>query len=243
MTVSEFSNQFDVLYNNISSNNAPNLDEYEKSTFLTKAQNELINNYFNPKGNKYQEGFDQNQKRQIDFLNLMQVEKLTENENDLVKLDDRSLVYTYPPNILFIINETVNAIKNGIKKIINIVPLSYQEYSKLIQKPYKLPYKNQGWRLINNSNLNKSIELIVDPNIFVKDYTLKYIKKPNPIILTNLSNDFGGEGLSIEGETTEQTCSLDESIHEEILQRAVELAKSFYQGDMNSVIELGKRSE
>lgn len=32
----EFSDEFDVLYNNISSNQAPGLDEYEKSLFLTR---------------------------------------------------------------------------------------------------------------------------------------------------------------------------------------------------------------
>jgi len=37
MTVEEFSNQFDVLFNNITSNAAPGLNEYEKSVFLTKA--------------------------------------------------------------------------------------------------------------------------------------------------------------------------------------------------------------
>ena len=52
MTTQEFSNEFDVLYNNIMSNQAPGLDEYEKSVFLTKAQNEILKNYFNPKGNK-----------------------------------------------------------------------------------------------------------------------------------------------------------------------------------------------
>ncbi len=67
MTIQEFSNEFDVLYNNIMSNQAPGLDEYEKSVFLTKAQSEIIKNYFNPKGNKYQEGFDGSQKRQVDF--------------------------------------------------------------------------------------------------------------------------------------------------------------------------------
>ena len=60
MTNQEFSNEFDVLYNNIMSNQAPGLDEYEKSVFLTKAQDEIVKNYFNPKGNKYQEGFDGN---------------------------------------------------------------------------------------------------------------------------------------------------------------------------------------
>ena len=46
MTSEEFSNQFDVLYNNITSNQAPGLNEYEKSVFLTKAQSEIVKNYF-----------------------------------------------------------------------------------------------------------------------------------------------------------------------------------------------------
>ena len=37
MTTQEFSDQFDVLYNNIGSDQAPGINEYEKSVFLTKA--------------------------------------------------------------------------------------------------------------------------------------------------------------------------------------------------------------
>ena len=71
MKTQEFSNEFDVLYNNIMSNAAPGLNEYEKSVFLTKAQEEIIYNYFNPKGNKYGEGFDDSIKRQMDFSELI----------------------------------------------------------------------------------------------------------------------------------------------------------------------------
>ena len=63
MKVDEFSNEFDILYNNITSNQAPGLDEYEKSVFLTKAQDEIIKSYFNPRLNKTQEGFDGNERR------------------------------------------------------------------------------------------------------------------------------------------------------------------------------------
>ena len=42
MITEEFSNEFDILYNNISSNQAPGLDEYEKSVFLTQAQEALV---------------------------------------------------------------------------------------------------------------------------------------------------------------------------------------------------------
>ena len=70
MTLSEFSNEFDLFYNNIMSNAAPGLTEYEKSVFLTKAQDDIIKAYFNPKGNKFQEGLDDSLKRQIDFSTI-----------------------------------------------------------------------------------------------------------------------------------------------------------------------------
>ena len=42
--------------------------------------------------------------------------------------------------------------------------------------------------------------------------------------MTDLESDFPGEELSIDGINTSQTCTLHESIHREILDRAVELA-------------------
>ena len=63
MTNPEFSNEFDVLFNNIMSNQAPGLDEYEKSVFLTKAQDEIVKSYFLPQTNKSMQGFDGNEKK------------------------------------------------------------------------------------------------------------------------------------------------------------------------------------
>jgi hypothetical protein len=51
MEPQEFSDTFDVLFNNVTSNQAPGLNEYEKSIFLTKAQDELIKNFFLPQSN------------------------------------------------------------------------------------------------------------------------------------------------------------------------------------------------
>ena len=110
MTTQEFSNEFDILYNNISSNAAPGLNEYEKSVLLSKAQLEIIRNYFNPKGNKYQEGFDMSPKRHIDFSNLVKVVKPLEIDNVHGKFDERSVVYEMPDDVLYIINETATVI-------------------------------------------------------------------------------------------------------------------------------------
>ena len=42
MTTTEFSNEFDILYESIASNGAPPLDDYEKSVLLTQAQEILV---------------------------------------------------------------------------------------------------------------------------------------------------------------------------------------------------------
>ena len=57
MTITEFSTEFDVLYDNLASKGSPGLDNYDKSVFLSKAQLELIKNKYTPEGNKYKKGF------------------------------------------------------------------------------------------------------------------------------------------------------------------------------------------
>ena len=81
MNVSEFSQGFDILYNNISNNTAPGLEEFEKSFILTQAQEEILKNHINPAGNKYSAGIDGNAKRQIEFSELMQTKVLNTSKN------------------------------------------------------------------------------------------------------------------------------------------------------------------
>ena len=244
MTTQEFSNEFDVLYNNIMSNQAPGLDEYEKSVFLTKAQLEILKNYFNPKGNKYGQGFDENAKRQIDFSTLITVAKPSQYTptGDYVKFDDRSQLYKMPQNILLMLNETGINTVDGVNRLISIVPMNYEEYARLMSKPWKQPLKNQGWRLFQSTGgVDFISEIVIKYNSSLADYKIRYVKRPNPIILANLADEYSN--VSIEGITTITECELDPIIHPEILQRAVELAKSAYTGDLKSSIELGQRSE
>jgi hypothetical protein len=236
MTHTEFSNEFDVLYNNIMSNAAPGLNEYEKSVFLTKAQEEIVKNYFNPKGNKYGEGIDDSPKRQIDFSELINVAQGTLGGASIT-FDSRARVYNLPADLFIIINEAVDT-NTGTKQII---PISYAEYTRLMSKPYKEPLKYQAWRIISTSSSNISAEIIVNSNETISKYLIRYIRRPAPIITTNLSSDYGD--LTINGIGTISECELNPIIHEEILQRAVELAKVAYEGDVRATIETGQRSE
>lgn len=243
MTTQEFSNEFDVLYNNIMSNQAPGLDEYEKSVFLTKAQSEILKNYFNPKGNKYQEGFDDSEKRQIDFSTLVKAVKPSAYAGrSYVKFDDRSQLFQMPSDILFVLNETAFNTVDGVNRLINIVPINFDEYSRIISKPYKQPLKNQGWRLFQSAGgVDFISEIIVKTGSTLTNYKVRYVKRPKPIILTNLADTYSN--VSIEGLTTVTECELDPILHPEILQRAVELAKAAYTGDVKNIVELGQRSE
>ena len=319
MTNLELSNEFDVLYNNITSNQAPGLDEYEKSVFLTNAQDEIVKAYFNPKTNKVQEGFDGNEKRQIDFSMIMRsatfkntiytpivgpAESVTHDpeeqsgplrvpqkhlntiipsiSKDWVTVDkvdsivvpngwtlnevivdrgeglqDTSAMVLSPfkdpffdnrdntkavelnKDVLMFINEYVIVTRGEQKVRLTVIPINYNEYSRLMSKPYKRPLKFNAWRLLDNSDAKNRAELIVGPNDTITQYTIRYVKRPNPIVLSNLE-----EGLSLgDNISTETPCELDPILHPEILQRAVELAKAAYTGDLTSQVALGQSSQ
>lgn len=239
MTAQEFDYQFDVLYNNITSNQAPGLDAYEKSVFLTKAQDEIIKNYFLRQSNPKQAGFDNNQKRQADFSNIIVVTPATNPTTAKYAFQSNAENFTLPTDskILLILNEKVG-LSNGRNLVVK--PIALDEYDRLVAKPFKYPTKNQAWRLITSPG---TVDIVVGPNDTISNYTIRYVKKPYPIIVDNLGNE-----ISIDDLHSPQTpvCELDEILHQEILQRAVELAKiSWANGNDNTqlLVQAGSRSE
>lgn len=242
MSVEEMDNMFEVLYNNITSNQAPGLNAYEKSVFLTKAQDEILKNYFNPKskGNNTQDGFDANQKRQIDFSMLTTVETSSSFSASLFDGRTNTKSVSLPSKMMMVINEMVTVNRNNSSVLLQVIPIKFDEYSRLMSKPYKRPLKYQAWRLINNATANKG-DIVVGPSDTLTKYTVRYIRRPNPIIVSDL------DGLTIEGKSSTTECELDPILHEEILQRAVELAKVAWtatgQDNMQAVMQAGTRSE
>lgn len=239
-------NMFDVLYNNITSNQAPGLNAYEKSVFLTKAQDEILKNYFNPKskGNNTQEGFDGSVKRQVDFSMLTKVKNETTLTTALFDNRSNTKSVSLPTDLMYAINEMVEVTRGTgtatNKVLLQVVPIKFDEYSRLMSKPYKRPLKNQAWRLTNNDTANKA-DIIIGPNDTLTKYIIRYIQRPTPIIVSSL------DGLTIEKLGTTTDCKLDSILHEEILQRAVELAKIAWtntgQDNLQSVLQAGQRSE
>jgi len=164
MTNLEFSNEFDVLYNSITSNQAPGLDEYEKSVFLTKAQSEILREYFNPRIDAANGGFDGSQKRQYDFstlirtANLFNVNSIKERITDIEKIDRRSLVFLFPQDYFLSVNEVVY---DG-NKAFSVLPISYDTYQRLMLKPYTMPVKKGVWRLFTDKKNCNFVQEYVD---------------------------------------------------------------------------------
>lgn len=231
MTVTEFSNEFDIHYNSIATNSAPPLDLYEKSVYLTKAQLEIIKNYFNPKGNKYQDGFENSSKRRNDLNELIRQYKSTIEISSEDGIDDDSQFFRIPNNTFIIIQEKARVISNDTcvnNTYLTVKPKTHDEYNIQKNNPFKKPNEKFIWRMdyYSQSGSNKNIELITPYT--VNEYRMRYIIYPSPIILGDLLTLYPGENLSIDEVTQVQTCKLSSSIHREILDRAVEIASLDY---------------
>ena len=375
MTLEEFSTEFDVLYNSITSNAAPGFNDYEKSVLLTLAQEELIKSYFVANNNTTGVGLDGSQKRHYDFSTLIKIKSLKNIIYDIITAIDkvnipflkkeRNAIFLIPNDVFLILNEHLIAKDNNYI----VFPISYDTYNLLMSKPFPYPNKRQAWRLdssidgevaalkvihvsddkdissknitfesiyhkplnieinIKNGNIlsdfvvvseskeavnitlnlsntvnNGMVDIsdymykLMNPNTlktkgldkYIKplnsdysitavgkigtykaeipavtdlqgnyknfgifdiiyypiensldtSYTIRYVKVPRPIILSDLTD----LELSIRDRREQSTCELPDEMHPEILKRAVELAKAYYIGDLQSQLAIGKNS-
>jgi len=248
MTVQEFSNQFDILYNAIATQSAPGIDSYEKSVYLTKAQLEIIKNYYDPASNRKQKGFEGSEKRRVDLKELIKPYSTTTAINNDTKIHASARFYPIPEDTFLIVNEQVKITSsdcfNG--STITTKPVTYDEFNVQIRNPFKTPDGSVAWRLdISKLNNVKVVEIVSPYNVTGSlEYKIRYLKYPKPIILENLNTAFPGEGLTIDGQFLPQTCELDSHIHEEILDRAVELCLRDYKPqNLESKIQLDSRNE
>lgn len=256
MTTSEFDVQFDVLFNNITSNQAPGLNAYEKSVFLTKAEMQFVHEYFNPLLDGAGGGFDGSPKRQIDFSSITITESLSDlgSPSNYNRIHPNSFIFKISQggaglhfNQTAILNEFVTVVKviDGVNhyETLTVKPLSFTEYQRVMLKPYKYPPKGMAWRVLNNGEYAE----VISPALIggTVTYNIRYVKKPGPIILeprldelmVSIDGIGYGDGVTYTwssvnptGTSTIRECELPEEIHQEILERAVTLAKMAWQG-------------
>lgn len=219
MTTEEFSNEFDVLLNSYITINQDSfkLDEYEKSVLLTESQEAVIKELYN--GKLAGEGFEETEEIRRGLDNLVNTLELTSEDISKPKMSDKSQFFQLPSDIWFITYESALlsdeslGCKNNTRVI--VIPIRQDEYHSVESNPFRGPSDKRVLRIDTGSSI---VELVSKYNI--KSYFVKYLSKPKPIILQDISN----ENLTINGEKLKMGCKLNESLHRTILEGAVALA-------------------
>jgi len=245
MTTAEFKNEFQIHYNAIASQSAPGLDDYEISLFLTKAQLEIVKNYYNTLGNKYKKGFEGSEKRRVDLKELIKTYESSTIISSTEGIVDTSKFFKIPDDVFLIVYENATLGEDVCykDKQIKVIPKTHDEFNIQYNNPFKQPDHTVAWRLnVSKINNNKVVELV--SKYTIDKYQIRYIKYPRPIILSNFDTTFPNENISIDGYKLAYSCELDDSIHREIIDRAVELALRDYKpSNLESKVQLDQRNE
>lgn len=227
MTREEFSNEFDTMLNSYSipakfgeesTRQSIVLDEYEKSLFLTKAQEELVISLYNGK-NPYGDSFESTEEMRRYLSNLV-VEKylkpITNTNGTPLGIASTSTFFTLPEDLWFVTLESV-ILDNGKCKqetYMKVYPTKQDEYLNIKDNPFRGANDRRALRLdLSEGN----VEIIC--KYLIARYYVRYIKKVPPIILEDLP-----DGLSIEGKSETSDCILHEALHQKILDKAVQIA-------------------
>ncbi len=223
MTTKEFSDAFDTLINSYNTQGSIVLDEYEKSLFLTLAQEQIVVELYTGRNNKVS-SFENTEELRSSLRALIKTYSPTKADGEFKGISEYSKFFILPPDVLFItyesaiIDDETAGCKDGSE--ILVVPVTQDEFHRVMNNPFRQASKRRALRLDNGLNV---VEIVTKYNI--KSYTIRYLSKPTPIILADLS-DISTliDGVKIDGISTITECKLDSAMHRYILERAVALA-------------------
>lgn len=226
-TCDEWSREFDLMYSNIVSNQAPGLTEYEKSVFLTRAQEAVVIMLYN---GTLRNSFEETEEVTAYLAPLVSQAKGVLTPTGISHVIPSSMVYKLPDDLLFRTLELCKIDVDGCGTVtVDVVPVTQDEYWRTSRNPFKKQNGRKVLRIASAATIlpneqpsgTKYSELISDYHI--SEYLVRYIKRPEPIILEDLD-----EGFSIDGNTQAKPCMLNEALHQTILTEAVKAAKAIW---------------
>ena len=246
MNEKEFSDKFDTLLNSYKTS-VPygyeegsfdfTLNEYEKSIYLTQAQESFVRSYFT-NSTDIDGTFEGSENARKSIESLVKDKYLnpvdTAESNHIVA---NSKFFIVPDDLWFTIYESVkystegegnipdkkcmiNTIKAQGNAYTNVMPITHDDFYRTYNNPFRGVTNRRALRL---TAANKLYEVVSKYDI--DKYFIRYVKRPEPIILEDLP-----DGLTINGEDSpnDPVCVLDESLHDIILSNAVQLALQYH---------------
>ena len=224
MTTQEFSDAFDTLvssyrrfkdFDNKEILDSIEFNEYEKSYFLTKAQDELVIALYNGR-NVSGESFESTEELRRYLSNLVKeasLQPITNTSGLVIGIGSNSKFFTLPQDLWYITYEAVDIDDARCSALspMDVYPVTQDDYNKTKRNPFRGANDRRALRL----DLSDGVIEIVCKYI-VKDYYVRYLRKPKPIVLVNMPNN-----LTIDGVGKKSECELHEALHQRILERAV----------------------
>ena len=203
MTTDEFKDELNVIYENINKGGAPGLDDYEISVILSNAQEELV-------------------KAAPDeiFPSLVTVADIS---SPTITGIDSGYSFNLPDDWLKFLNEKVTDVSGDT---LRVIPIDVVEYTTKMSKAYNYPIRRTAWRLMLDASSNTAVEIRVRPGFVPTTYSLRYLRRPTPIIVADLS--LLTPAASIDGLTAITQCELADRYHRDIIKYASQLAEQYY---------------
>lgn len=221
MTPQEFSDEFDTLigaYATTLPSTIPGslleFDEYEKSCFLTNAQEAIVTTLYSANQGA---GFETSEEVRR-YLDRIIVTAEPKEIDVMPKIKDKFIhtQYLLPCDIWYIVYEEATYSGEGscyANAVADIVPVTMDGYNRTIANPFRGPKLERVLRVDSGVN---TVELVSTRPL--ARYYIKYLRKPLPIITAPL------DGVTINGFSDISGCELNSSIHRRILEAAVRLA-------------------
>ena len=223
MTTEEFSNEFDVLLSTYSDIDGfgkianISFNEYEKSVFLTRAQEELVTTFYSGRTSS-NDSFEKTEELRRYLGNLVKTYTTSEKETGHTGISTNSVFFKLPPDLWFITYEAVDLKDDkllcNIESNVTVLPVTQDDYHRIKKNPFRGSNNRRVLRLDIKDNV---VEIISPYNI--ERYIVRYLTRPNPIILEELPYN-----LTINGSKYRTECELNSVLHRTILERAVAIA-------------------
>ena len=267
MTANEMRFNFQLKFDSLFEHSAPAYNDEQISNILTDAELRVFIKRYNPLGNKYKKGFEDDEKRRRDLEQLIKpalynavdptgallsagVENITKEVDQDGTHPDGAL-FGLPDDFLYAIEEAATLRTNvsaGVDPLTSestVKPVRHDEYLANIKNPYKKPYKDLLWRM----DISRLTHAIGSPDASNKRTEIII---PTPDTITYYLDKYRLRYLSMppaivvdELDTDNQVhCILDESLHGDIVDEAVVFAQAASQKEAYQVgISEQQRSE
>lgn len=211
MTAQEMQYHFELKLNQFNT-----LDKVFTSTdiavFLNLAQDNLINDRYSKKYGDPSSFFESDEKNRMELGSLIKNHVSTVFVTADAALHPNGVFLNIPSDYLYSLKEMcvvnyTNCNSDVVTGSAKVQPVRHDEYAMNIDNPFGKPYNKLVWRMDYGATGAKRHELIHAAGQAISSYTLRYLRKPVAIDINN--------GVD---------CELHTSLHEEIVDRAIQIA-------------------